>query len=88
MIMVCRNLQAQNKMKLRKFLINMFNKDFTYLIGTGFFILLCVSLLIITISRDHNSTLEVTPTKHAESNPSVNIDDISFANNILIITKI
>ena len=63
----------------------MFNKDFTYLIGTGFFILLCVSLLIITISRDHNSTLEVTPTKHAESNPSVNIDDISFANNILII---
>ena len=63
----------------------MFNKDFTYLIGTGFFILLCVSLLIITISRDHNSTLEVTPTKHVESNPSVNINDISFANNILFI---
>lgn len=63
----------------------MFNKDLTYLIGTGFFILLSVYLLIITVSRDRNSTLEVRPTKHVESTPSVNIDDISFANNILVI---
>ena len=62
----------------------MFNKDLFYLIGTGFCILLFATLLIFTANRDGNSSLEV-PTRDADSNPSRDVDDISFANNILII---
>ena len=62
----------------------MFNKDLFYLIGTGFCILLCATLLIFTANRDDNSSLEV-PTRDADSNPSRDVDDISFANNILIV---
>ena len=58
------------------------------MIGTGFFLLLCVPLLIITANQDSNSTLEVKPTKHVERNPSIDIDDISFANNTLVIKNI
>ena len=66
----------------------MFNKNLFYLIGTGFLLLLCVTLLIITANQDSNSTLEVKPTKHVERNPSIDIDDISFANNTLVIKNI
>ena len=58
------------------------------MIGTGFFLLLCVPLLIIIANQDSNSTLEVKPTKHVERNPSIDIDDISFANNTLVIKNI